>query len=234
MDPPRRPSQTVGSIARRRHLAHGENSGFRAAVLRRDQGRNRRANRLRQPFPRPNYSLQISVNESQPTTIRATVLQRIRSAARWAEIATTIADSGYVRIELGFDSHRRLFSLALALVGITSLGDSTWVSSGDLLFVRRCDACSARIRTPWRRFSRNVHSRNWNRRRGNTRIDSTKPSIHDCYRIFVGSMAMVLFRLAMWPKSVGSIAKPSVCTEPSQNTITNPFGCALPKVCELL
>jgi hypothetical protein len=72
------------------------------------EGKDGLPDMCRQRAPGTNYPLQISVNEGQPTTIRATVLQRIRSAARWAKIATTIADSGYVRIAAGFDSHRRL------------------------------------------------------------------------------------------------------------------------------
>lgn len=105
---PRLPSQAAGHIAHLWHAVQDETSGFWDSVLRRDQSRNPHANRDRQPVPSRDDPLQISVNEGQTKTMRATVVQHIRSATPWVKVASIVAPGGCVRIELGFDSHRRL------------------------------------------------------------------------------------------------------------------------------
>jgi hypothetical protein len=64
---------------------------------------DRCANRYQQPAPALTYQLQISVNEDQPKTIKATVLQRIRSAALRANHAIARLTAGCVDLLRGFD-----------------------------------------------------------------------------------------------------------------------------------
>ena len=59
----------------------------------------------RQPIPCSDDPLQIGVKRCHGRTIKVPVLQRICSAALRTIDATTSAVSGYVRIEVGFDSH---------------------------------------------------------------------------------------------------------------------------------
>jgi hypothetical protein len=98
-------SLTAGSLALQ-NLP--EDTGVSRRFSENDQGQNCLPDVRRQPVPCSDDALQIDAKGCQDRTIEAPVLQRICSAALRAIGANTIAVSGCVGIEVGFDSHQCL------------------------------------------------------------------------------------------------------------------------------